>query len=70
MEGAEFLVHEQIIYGMKAQPDFPALPTEFDTGKPVRALPEAEAQQLLEPETPPPENPEPPVAPEGGPANG
>jgi len=70
MEGAEFLVHEQIVYGMKAQPQFPALPTEFDVGKPVRPLLEAEAQRLLEPEPSPPENPQPPANPEGGDNNG
>jgi len=70
MEGAEFLVHEQIIYGSKAQPQFPALPVEFDVGKPIPQLPESEARRLLEPESPPPENPQPPVEPEGGANNG
>ncbi len=66
MEGAEFLMHEQIVYGMKALPQFPTSPAQFDAGKPVQALPEAEARRLLEPEPSPPEIPQPPAPPEGG----
>lgn len=63
LEGAEFLVHEQIKYGMKTRPELPVKETDFKLGKPIPPIPEAEVKRMLEAEEEPPETPS---TPEGG----
>lgn len=68
MEGAQFLIHEQIVLGMKSQPTLPFL-TDVEAASPI-ALPEAEIPKAFEPDSPPADKPQEKQSEEGGSSNG